>query len=60
MNILGIDPGSRNCGYAIIKSEQKRMSLLEAGFIKMREKNLQYRIVEFIEGIDMVLKNHHI
>ena len=36
------------------------MSLLEAGFIKMREKNLQYRIVEFIEGIDMVLKNHHI
>lgn len=60
MNILGIDPGSRNCGYAIINSRQKKMTLLEAGFIKMREKNLQYRIVEFIEGIDQVLKNYQI
>ncbi len=60
MNILGIDPGSRNCGYAIIETKQRKMSLLEAGFIRMKEKKLQYRIVEFIEGIDMVLKNHQI
>lgn len=60
MNILGIDPGSRNCGYAILKKEKERLTLLEAGFIKMKERILQHQIVEFIEGIDSVLKNHHI
>ncbi|WP_354666202.1 crossover junction endodeoxyribonuclease RuvC, partial [Helicobacter rodentium] len=28
MNILGIDPGSRNCGYAVIKSEKNAISLV--------------------------------
>ncbi|MCE3037091.1 crossover junction endodeoxyribonuclease RuvC [Helicobacter anatolicus] len=60
MNILGIDPGSRNCGYAIIKKDKTKLFLLEAGFIKIKERKLQYQITEFIEGIDLVLKNHHI
>ncbi|CBG40696.1 crossover junction endodeoxyribonuclease [Helicobacter mustelae 12198] len=57
---MGIDPGSRNCGYAIIKKENQRLFLLEAGFIKIKERVLQYQIAEFIEGIDMVLKHHKI
>ena len=60
MNILGIDPGSRNCGYAIVKKDERSLSLVEAGFIKIKERILQYQITEFIEGIDLVLKNHHI
>ncbi|MCE3038701.1 crossover junction endodeoxyribonuclease RuvC [Helicobacter anatolicus] len=60
MNILGIDPGSRNCGYAIIKKDKTKLFLLEAGFIKIKERKLQYQITEFIEGIDLVLKNYHI
>lgn len=60
MNILGIDPGSRNCGYAIIKLENGAISLIEAGLIKIRERILQYQIVEFVEGIDLVLKQHRI
>lgn len=60
MNILGIDPGSRNCGYAIINFENKKLSLVEAGFIKIKERILQYQITEFIDGIDLVLKNHKI
>ena len=56
MNILGIDPGTKNCGYAIIKNSNKN-TLLEAGLIKIKEKELQYQISEFIEGIDLVFKN---
>ncbi|MDY2584384.1 crossover junction endodeoxyribonuclease RuvC [Helicobacter sp.] len=58
MNILGIDPGSRNCGYAIIKLENGAISLVEAGLIKIKERILQHQIVEFVEGIDLVLKSH--
>lgn len=61
MNILGIDPGSRNCGYAILEHDAKRGNrLLEAGLIKIKERTLQHQILEFVEGIDLVLKNHHI
>ncbi|WP_299547142.1 crossover junction endodeoxyribonuclease RuvC [uncultured Helicobacter sp.] len=60
MNILGIDPGSRNCGYAIIKLENSAISLIEAGLIKIKERILQDQIVEFVEGIDLVLKQHKI
>ncbi|MDD6055768.1 MAG: crossover junction endodeoxyribonuclease RuvC [Helicobacteraceae bacterium] len=60
MNILGIDPGSRNCGYAIVALEKGKISLVEAGLIKIEERILQYQILEFVEGIDIVLKNHKI
>lgn len=60
MNILGIDPGSRNCGYAVIQLEKNTISLVEAGLIKIKERILQHQILEFVEGIDLVLKNHSI
>lgn len=60
MNILGIDPGTKNCGYAVICGEKNKLSLLEAGLIKMKESKLQYQIAEFNEGINIVLANHKI
>ncbi|PAF47778.1 crossover junction endodeoxyribonuclease RuvC [Helicobacter sp. 12S02634-8] len=60
MNILGIDPGSRNCGYAIIDCQINQITLLEAGFIKIKERILQHQILEFVEGIDLVLKSQSI
>lgn len=60
MNIMGIDPGSRNCGYSIINFENNKMKLLEAGLIKIKERDLQAQILEFVEGIDLVLKGHSI
>ncbi len=60
MTILGIDPGTRNCGYAIIKKEKNRLILIEAGLIKIKEKILQHQIVELCEGIDIIFKNHKI
>lgn len=60
MIILGIDPGSRNCGYGVINVESGKASLLNAGIIKIETRELQSQIVEFIEGIDLILKNYEI
>ncbi|WP_104746467.1 crossover junction endodeoxyribonuclease RuvC [Helicobacter bilis] len=60
MIILGIDPGSRNCGYGVINVESGKASLLDAGIIKIETRELQSQIVEFIEGIDLILKNYEI
>jgi crossover junction endodeoxyribonuclease RuvC len=60
MNILGIDPGSRNLGYCILHWDGKKFSLAEAGLLKMKEKDLQTQIVEMVEGIDVILRSHTI
>lgn len=60
MNILGIDPGSKNCGYAIIEKKQNKLFLKEAGLIKIKESLLQYQISQLVEGLDLVFKNHTI
>ena len=54
MKILGIDPGSIRCGYAIIETFPK-LHLIDAGFIKIKEKELQFQLSELIEGIDLIL-----
>lgn len=62
MKILGIDPGTINCGYAVLEvcENVKRPKLVEAGLIKIKSRILQEQIVELIEGIDIILKNHKI
>lgn len=58
MIILGIDPGTINCGYSIIKKDKNSMVLIEAGLIKIKEKVLQHQILELVEGLDVIFKNH--
>ncbi|MBL0709165.1 MAG: crossover junction endodeoxyribonuclease RuvC [Sulfurimonas sp.] len=60
MTILGIDPGTRNCGYAIIKKEKNSVILVEAGLIKIKERVLQHQIVELCEGLDIIFNAHKI
>lgn len=60
MNILGIDPGSRNLGYCIVHWDGKKFSLVEAGLLKIKGKELQEQIVELVEGIDIILKAHKV
>lgn len=55
MQILGIDPGSRNCGYGIIEIKERKLKLIDAGIIKIETRKLQNQIVEFIEGIDSII-----
>ncbi|HIP01937.1 MAG TPA: crossover junction endodeoxyribonuclease RuvC [Campylobacterales bacterium] len=60
MIILGIDPGTINCGYAIIEKTKQKTILVEAGLIKIKQKALQYQILELVEGLDTVLKDRKI
>ena len=58
--ILGIDPGTRNLGYAIILLENGKISLVEAGLIKIEKDGLQFQIPQMVEGLDQVFANHKI
>jgi crossover junction endodeoxyribonuclease RuvC len=60
MKILGIDPGTINCGYAILELINKKPKLVEAGLIKIKSRILQEQIVELVEGIDLIFSNHTI
>ncbi|MDL0101303.1 crossover junction endodeoxyribonuclease RuvC [Campylobacter felis] len=59
MKILGIDPGSRFCGYAILEATKSKNSLIEAGLIKIKPSTLQYQITELCEGLDLIFKAHY-
>ena len=62
LKILGIDPGTINCGYSIIEMNNnvKKPKLVEAGLIKIKSRILQDQILELVEGIDLILKKHTI
>jgi len=60
VKILGIDPGTRNCGYAIIEKNGSNIKLIEAGLIKIKTKILQEQIVEMTEGFDLIFDKHDI
>ena len=60
MKILGIDPGTRNCGYAIVEKTGNSIKLIEAGLIKIKTKILQEQIVEMTEGFDLIFGKHEI
>ncbi|MCX6073073.1 MAG: crossover junction endodeoxyribonuclease RuvC [Campylobacterales bacterium] len=60
MTILGIDPGTRNCGYALIKIEGQKFKLVEAGLIKIKAEGLQYQIPQMVEALEHLFKLHTI
>lgn len=60
MTILGIDPGTRNLGYALIEKQPQKNRLKEAGLIKIKPGELQHQIVELVEGLDTVLRSHEV
>lgn len=60
MTILGIDPGTRNCGYAIVRIEGQKFRLVEAGLIKMKSELLQYQIPQVAEALEHIFKMHTI
>lgn len=60
MKILGIDPGTRNCGYCVIQKDSVNIKLIEAGLIKIKPSTLNYQITELCEGLDIIFKKHDI
>lgn len=60
MKILGIDPGTINCGYAIIQKDVNKLKLIEAGLVKIKSRTLQHQITELVEGLDLIFSKHTI
>lgn len=60
MTILGIDPGTRNCGYALVKLQGQKIVLVEAGLIKIKSEALQYQIPQVVEAIEQLFQSHTI
>ena len=60
MIILGIDPGTKNCGYALVEKTLNKRVLLEAGLIKIAPEKLQFQITQLCEGLDLIFKAHKI
>ena len=56
MRILGIDPGLRICGYAVVDFKCKTDTLVEAGVLRIDTRlSLEYRLNQIAEDIDSVL-----
>lgn len=59
MILLGIDPGLQVCGYAVVKKELLRQTLLEAGVFRTNGKaSLEERLNQIAEDIQTVLETH--
>jgi crossover junction endodeoxyribonuclease RuvC len=58
MKILGIDPGTRNLGYCILKIGCEKNTLVEAGLLKLKKTVLREQILEMANGIDLILEKN--
>jgi len=61
MTILGIDPGFQFSGFGILKKENKKIILLECGFLRLDpKKGLSTRVGEFYEYFESMIKKWNI
>lgn len=59
MIILGIDPGSRCCGYGILQVEKKSITAAGCDIVKVDEKMpLSDRLKQIYENIDKIIKRY--
>jgi crossover junction endodeoxyribonuclease RuvC len=60
IKVLGIDPGTINCGYAILEIVNKKIKICESGVIKIKSRVLQVQILELVEALDLIFDTHEI
>jgi len=60
MVVLGIDPGTRNMGYCLLKLTCEKFTLIEAGVLKFKQDDLKVQIGELVKGLDTILDAHSI
>jgi crossover junction endodeoxyribonuclease RuvC len=53
--VLGIDPGSRRCGYGVVARSGGRLARLESGVIVLGQRPMPERLALLLEGIAAVL-----
>ena len=60
MVVLGIDPGTRNMGYCLLKLDCEKYSLIEAGVLKFKKDHLKVQMLELTKGLDLILSAHNV
>jgi crossover junction endodeoxyribonuclease RuvC len=53
--VLGIDPGSRRCGYGVVARRGARLDLLDAGVIVPGERPMAERLACILDGVCEVI-----
>lgn len=60
MNVLGIDPGSQRCGYAVLDGRHRQPKILEAGFLRPKSKTLAGKLFEIVGDVMALAIEHHV
>lgn len=60
MKIIGIDPGSKKCGFAILQFEQQQIKLIEADIIQINSTDLQVGMQELALTLNNLFAQHDI
>ena len=56
ISILGIDPGSRITGFGIISLEQRKISYITSGCIRLEKQALPQRLLEIFNSINTLIQ----
>jgi len=55
MRVLGIDPGSRRCGYGVVAREGGRLTVIESGVLVPRSGPMAGRLALLLDGLTEVI-----
>jgi crossover junction endodeoxyribonuclease RuvC len=58
MRVLGIDPGSRHCGFGVVESQAGRLRHVAHGVLSMRQGGIEDRLLELHQGLCHVIALH--
>jgi crossover junction endodeoxyribonuclease RuvC len=53
--VLGIDPGSRRCGYGVVERTGARLALLESGVLEPDDAPVAERLARILDGLAEVI-----
>jgi crossover junction endodeoxyribonuclease RuvC len=53
--VLGIDPGSRRCGYGVVARQGARLELVEAGVLAPGDLPMAVRLASILEGLAEII-----
>jgi crossover junction endodeoxyribonuclease RuvC len=54
--VLGIDPGSRRCGYGVVARERGRLRVLDSGVLVPGELPIPERLARILDGLGEVIR----
>ena len=58
MRILGVDPGSRRTGYAVVRKEGSQVSAVTYGTIALGKSGLESRLLVLYQQLSAVVEEH--